>query len=52
MGEENLFLMGPTLRYVTGKCCSNPEHIENFDNDDNEDEIMDAQEIHLWDGQH
>ncbi len=39
-------LIGPAPRYVTGKCCGDPGHVDNSENDDFEEDIMKAQETY------
>jgi hypothetical protein len=39
-------LVGPTPRYVTGKCCGDPGHLDNCENGDFEEDTIEAQETH------
>jgi hypothetical protein len=44
--NSKVVLVCPTPRYVLEKCCSEPSHIENFNNDDYGDDLTDFQDQH------
>jgi hypothetical protein len=44
--HSNYCIIGPTPRYVSGTCCGDPTHVDNFGKDDFEDDILDALEMH------
>jgi hypothetical protein len=39
-------LIAPVPRYVTSRCCNNSGHLENYENDDFESEIIAGMELH------
>ena len=43
-GAASVMLLGPLPRYVTAKCCEDPEHLTNFGTDDMEAEIQRAED--------
>ncbi len=44
--QTNVVLICPIPLYVMGRCCSDPEHIENQKAEDFEEELADCQEQH------
>jgi hypothetical protein len=46
MGGAVLVLVSSMPCYITGKCCGEPGHVDNFDREDFEEDIIDAQETH------
>ncbi len=46
IGSASVLLVVPIPRYITGKCCADPKHIENFERVDFEDDLLEAQEQH------
>jgi hypothetical protein len=44
IGLASVLLVVPIPRYVVGKCCADPNHIENFEKADFEDDLLEAQE--------
>ncbi len=46
IGSASVLMVVPIPRYVTGKCCANPKHIENFERAEFEDDLLEAQEQH------
>jgi hypothetical protein len=46
IGSSSVLLVVPIPRYVVGKCCADPNHIDNFEKTDFEDDLLDAQEQH------
>ena len=47
IGGAKVILVCPTPRYIKGKCCSEPGHVENFDGAGFLDDIGDCQEQHM-----
>ncbi len=45
--SSSVLLVVPLPRYMVGKCCTNPDHIDNFEKADYEDDLLDAQEQHI-----
>jgi hypothetical protein len=43
----SFILVAPTPRYITGKCCDNPDHIDNFRDKNYEKEIMEGIDQHI-----
>jgi hypothetical protein len=46
MSKTRVILVCPTLRYVVGKCCDDPKHIDNFNSSDYGDDLNDFQDQH------
>jgi hypothetical protein len=46
IGTASELLVVPIPRYVVGKCCADPKHIENFEKADFEDDLLEAQDQH------
>jgi hypothetical protein len=44
--KTRVLLICPIPRYVTGKCCADPTHIENFESPDYDDELLECQDQH------
>jgi hypothetical protein len=44
--NTKVILVCPTPRYVLEKCCNEPTHIDNFNNDDYGDDLTDFQDQH------
>jgi hypothetical protein len=44
--KTRVLLICPIPRYVTNKCCTDPTHIENFNNPDYDDELLGCQDQH------
>jgi hypothetical protein len=54
---KHVTLISPIPRYVTGKCCDDNNHVENYDSDDFEMEIINGLEhqkrlLDVWAGEH
>jgi hypothetical protein len=45
--SSSFILVAPTPRYVTKKCCTNPEHIDNFEDANYERELMEGIDHHI-----
>ncbi len=43
----SFILVAPTPRYITRKCCDNPDHIDNFSDKNYEKEIMEGIDQHI-----
>jgi hypothetical protein len=43
----SFILVAPTPRYITKKCCNNPDHIDNFGDNNYEKEIMEGIDQHI-----
>jgi hypothetical protein len=46
MASSRVILVCPTPRYVVGKCCNDPSHIDNFNSDEYGDDLTDFQDQH------
>jgi hypothetical protein len=46
LANTKVILVCPTPRYVLEKCCNDPNHIDNFNNDDYGDDLTDFQDQH------
>jgi hypothetical protein len=44
--KSQVILICPTPRYVVGKCCNEPNHIDNFNNSDYGDDLTEFQDQH------
>ncbi len=44
---SSFILVAPTPRYVTKKCCMNPDHIDNFEDPNYEKELMEGIDHHI-----
>jgi hypothetical protein len=54
---KHVTLISPIPRYITGKCCDDNNHVENYDNDDFETEIINGLEqqkrlLDVWAAEH
>jgi hypothetical protein len=54
---KHVTLISPIPRYVTGKCCDDNNHVENYDSDDFEMEIINSLKhqkrlLDVWAGEH
>jgi hypothetical protein len=44
--KSRVILVCPTPRYVVGKCCDDPKHIDNFNSSDYRDDLNEFQDQH------
>jgi hypothetical protein len=54
---KNVALIAPIPRYITGKCCDDNNHVDNYDNDDFETEVINGLEqqkrlLDVWASEH
>jgi hypothetical protein len=45
VAKAGMILVAPTSRYITGKCCDDPGHIENFNDKDFEESVVAGVEV-------